>query len=397
MPISAELAFYQVVPQKYMFISYGFSWTQLLILVYIPVMLLISIFSTKSFLVKAPLKKSLIIVALICVGTYLSIMKIDKPAERISYKMEVAAYNNHWDEVIEYVAKNRQLCTVKNYDRDVNFYYDMALAKKNQLAVKMLTYPQLMGIDALFIDEPVVTALCLPISMFYYNVGLITNALHFAFEAQTSYPTSHYTMRYVIDCLILIGDYNTALEFMNKYEKNMFSRKYISNRKKIIQKIDDNSDPNFTKEYIHNIRATHPTEDFYLQGRQNNMLRLLMSNPKNQMASQYLLCSALLQNDLNLFVQILLSGVANVDLNNLPRIYQEAILLYWATSQDVKPETKQIKVSSYLKDSFSNFVKIMTSKAPNYEQVIAKKYPNTYWQYYCIDSPVVKGAYVILK
>lgn len=397
MPISAELAFYQIVPQVFMYTSFGFSCTQLFILLYIPIMLMIGVAGTKEFFVKKPLMVSSIIIALICAGSCVSGIKFDKRNERLSYKMEVAAYQNNWNEIIKYVTSNPKLCTVKNYDRNINFFYNLALAKKNQLATKLFSYPQLMGVDALFIDQPMATTICFPTSIFYYNLGLVTNSLHYALESQTSYPSGHYTMRQVIDCMIVIGDYRTAEKFLHKYEKNMFSRKYIQERRKIIGKIDDKTKRNFSQEHIQNLRVNHPTDDFYMQSSQNNMLKLLMANPKNQMASQYLVCSALLQNDLNLFVQILLSGVTNLDFNNLPKIYQEAILLYWATSKEVKEETKQIVVSSYIKDAFSDFVRIMTSKAPGYEQLIAQKYPKTYWKYYCLDSPVVRGPYVVLK
>ena len=51
LPISAEQAFYQIVPQVYMYTSFGFSCTHLLILLYIPVMLLIAVAGTKEFFV----------------------------------------------------------------------------------------------------------------------------------------------------------------------------------------------------------------------------------------------------------------------------------------------------------------------------------------------------------
>ncbi len=397
MPINAELAFYQLVPQKYMFITFGFRGIHLLVLFYIPIALLLGVAYTNQFFVKTSSKISIFIIAVICAGTYGLVKMYDKPTERISYKMEVAAFNNQWDNIIKYVKDNPELCTAEKYDRNINFYYDMALAKKNQLATKMLTYPQLLGIDALFLDEPVATVVCLPLAMFYYNMGLVTNSLHFALEAQTSYPSSHYTMRYVIDCLIMIGDYRTAEKFLDKYEKNMLSKKYINDRRKIINGREDVVDREFTQSYINGIREKHPRTDFYMQSRQNNMLQLLLVNPKNQMASQYLACSALLQNDLELFVQVLMSGIANVDMNNLPRLYQEAILLYRATSKDVRPDTEQIPVSSYLKDSFSDFIKIYTAKGANYKQVIAQKYSTSYWRYYCIDSPVVSGPRIVLK
>ena len=396
LPINAGLAFYQLVPQKYMFVSCPFNWTQLLILVFIPIVLVLGIAKTKLFSRWNPMIVSYGVILVICAGSFFLSNKADNKPERVSYKMAVAAYHNDWDEVISYVKDNPALCTHKNYDRNVNFYYDMALAKKNQLGSKMFNYPQLLGIDALFLDSPVAANVCLPTAMLYYNMGFITNALHYAFEAQTSYPSSHYTMRYVIDCLLIIGDYTTASKFLAKYEKDMLSRKFVESRKvlmnDLINKRDGNVETEFNTDFVRSVRESHPTDDFYMQNRQNNALKVLMANPQNPMASQYLLCSALLQNDLDLFVQIIMTGLTNLDNNNLPKIFQEAIILYWATAKDVKEATRQINISSYIKNSFSEFVKIMSTESSNRKDLALEKFPKTYWTYYYFDSPKVTGV-----
>ncbi|MBR5168835.1 MAG: hypothetical protein IKW86_12320 [Salinivirgaceae bacterium] len=391
LPISSEAAFYLTVPQKPMYTAFGFSFQQLLALVYIPVALLLGFAGTKWFASEKPTAIAIALPLLICGGSVWLTKKYDNPMERLSFKMEVAVYQNDWDQIIRYVNDNPEVCERENYDRYVNFYYNMALAKKNQLGEKIFTYPQLLGNKALFIDEPVATSVCLPLAMFYYNAGLITNSLRFAFEAQTTYTTSHYVMRYVIDCLIIIGDNQSAAKFLAQYEKNMLSCKYVEERKKMIleaDSVDYVSDSDFSRSVVQGIRAAHPTDDFYMQNEQNNMLKLLRANRNNQMAGQYLACSALLNNDLEQFVQIIKSGLLNIDYNNMPRAYQEAILLYRASTKNVEPEIQQISISPFVQRTFSEFAKLMASKMPDRNQMVALRFPKTYWKYYFVDNPI---------
>ena len=389
LPISSEAAFYLTVPQKPMYTAFGFSFQQLLALVYVPVALLLGFAGAKWFASEKPTAIAIALPLLICGASVWLTKKYDNPMERLSFKMEVAAYQNDWDRIISYVNDDPDVCERDNYDRYVNFYYNMALAKKNQLGDKIFTYPQLLGNKALFIDEPVATSVCLPLAMFYYNAGLITNSLRYAFEAQTTYTTSHYVMRYVIDCLIIIGDYQSAAKFLAQYEKNMLSSKYIDERKKMLIEADSvDFDSDFNRSVVHSIRAAHPTDDFYMQNEQNNMLKLLRANRNNQMAGQYLACSALLNNDLEQFVQIIKSGLLNIDYNNMPRAYQEAILLYRASTKNVEPEIQQINISPFVQRTFSEFAKLMASKMPDRNQMVALRFPKTYWKYYFVDNPI---------
>ncbi len=387
LPISSEAAFYKVFPHSFMYTNFGFTISQLFILLFIPILLLIGIFKEKILSVLKPLWAKACVLCVLFVGVFFLAKNYDNPMERLAYKMEVAAYHNDWDKILSYVKKNPKVFERKNYDRNVNFYYCLALAEKNQLADKMFNYPQMLGIDALFLDEPVATSVCLPVAMFYYDLGLVTNALHYAFEAQTTFTSSHYTMRYVVDCLIIIGDYDLAKEFLTKYEKTMFSRKYVAERLKIINGLD-NVDSDFTLDYLRKTREAHVVEDFYMHGRQNNMLMILMANRENKVAAQYIACSLLLQNDLESFIKVIKSGILNIDNNNLPKAYQEAIILYLATAENVDPEIEQIKLSSYIRNSFSDFARVMTSKPENLRDVIDEKFPKTYWRYFYFDNPI---------
>lgn len=389
LPIKPNAAFYDMRPQEQMFSSFKLTPALYMLYVCLPASMLVGY----AYRWISDGKKSLLItitaVAILAGCTVVSQLKHDNRVERIGFKMEVAAYNKDWNQIIKYVKKNKWLTEVENYERNVNFFYDMALAETNQLADKMFSYPQILGIEGLFLDRPTATNVCFPVSMFYYNAGFITSALHFAFEAQTVYVNSHYLMQMVIDCLIIIGDYNSALIFLNKYRDTMFSKKYYIDR---MSYIDGGFVTEFEKQNISEIRKNHPKKDFYISGQQNNMLQLLLANRKNKIADQYLTCSALLQNDLDLFIDLITEGYSNVNYNSLPRAYQEAVILYRALNKDVKEGVEKFNIQPYIEDQMVAFQQLVNSHPSNLNEIVKTRFANTYWKYYFFECPKITGV-----
>lgn len=388
MPIKPEGAFYDIRPQKLMYVSFKNSIVPYWYFISLPALVAIGYAYSRIQIEKKAMLISVSAVVLIAAGTVFFQHQHDNPIERAGFKMEVAAYQKDWNWILRYMKKNKQLSEKSCYDRYVNFYYDMALAQNNQLADKIFYYPHLLGDQGLFLDKPMATNIGYPVALFYYNMGFVTSALHFAFEAQSTYTESHYVMRMVIDCLIIIGDYTTAYKFMDKYGHNMFSGKFIADRRRFIA---GSKNTDLSRDYVNEVRKHHPKKDFYMQDRENNMYQVLLANNDNNIASQYLLCTTLLRCDLDLFADLLLKGYYNVGNNNLPRAFQEALLLYRATSGDVKAGVEKYQIQPYIESKFNEFKRLTNTKAANLKELVEKNFPNTYWTYYFIDSPRVTG------
>lgn len=388
LPVKPNVAFYSILPQLLMYTTFKVSFEMFLLFAFMPLSLILAIAFTKFTLGKKQVLFTLVAYLLILSGSALLAKNHDKRIERISFKMQLAVYQQDWDKVIGYVKDNPFLTERKYYSRNVNFYYDMALAYKGQLGDKMFTFPQLYGDEGLFFDKPVATNICLPLATFYYDMGFVTGALHYAFEAQTTYPNSPYLMEYVIDCLITIGDYTSAQIFLNKYEDIMMSRKFVADRRAFIE---GRANTELSASYIDQIRANHPKKDFYTSWGQNNVLQIFSANNENLVASQYLVCCALLRCDFDLFTDLLVKGYAYFDNNNMPKAYQEALVLYLAMNKDVKPGVEKIKIQPYIIDQFKNFQQVANSNSPKKMETIFSKFGNTYWTYYYIDNPKVTG------
>lgn len=393
LPVKPNAAFYDMRPQEQMFIVFDLSAVLYLLYLFIPLMMLLA----KAYVwLGSEKKRQIVTIALVVLSLAASKFgqhKRDQLPERMGFKMEVAAYNNDWNQIVNLVKQNESLKQREKYSQMVNFYYNMALAAKGQMGDKMFSYPQRLGINGLFINEPMATISCLPMAMLFHQAGLATNALHYAFEAQSTYTSSHYVMPYVVDNLLIIGDYQNASKYLEKYSHVLFSGKYVEDRKKYIE---GERDTEFARS-VDNIRSKHPQSDFYMANSQYDMLKIVNYDKDNQFATQYLIASALLQGDLDMFMKLILGGYTNLNYNSLPRAYQEAVLLYRSLYKEVLPGTEKPQVQPYIAEQFKSFQQIMSRQGNNARSIVESRYIDTYWGYYFFVNPNVTGVSVRKK
>ncbi|MBO7496620.1 MAG: hypothetical protein J6T98_08695 [Salinivirgaceae bacterium] len=382
LPVRPANAFYDVRPQEQMFIVFDLKAVLYMLFVYVPALVIVGNVYNRYAEEKKTNLITLASVVLIAVCTVFFQQKRDNYPERVGYKMEVAAYNKDWNQILNYVKNNSELKDYGCYNQKVNFYYNMALAVKGQLPDKMFSYPQRMGINGLFVDDPIATVICLPTTILFDQMGFTTDALHYAFEAQTTYENSHYIMRYVIDNLLVIGDYYNVSKYLEKYKHVMLSGKYVKNREKYLNGIVTNLDG----KNVESIRKKHPKRDFYMGNSQYDVLQVVMTDKDNAFASQYLFASALLQNDLDLFYNLLLRGYGNLNYNNLPRAYQEAIVLYRSFNKSA-PGLDKLNIQSFIVEQFKSFQNVVSDDRSDIREIVQDKFANTYWKYYFFDNP----------
>ncbi|MBR6083202.1 MAG: hypothetical protein IKP62_09785 [Salinivirgaceae bacterium] len=389
LPIKPNAAFYDMRPQEMMFTSFNLSAVLYLLYLYPPLMLLLTKAYGRISKERTQAIVTIAVALVVVVSAVAGQQKRDNLPERIGFRMGAAAYHNDWNQIINYVKENEEIRKSENYDRFVNFFYNMALAAKGQLCDKMFSYPQRLGESGLFINEPMATVSCLPMTILFHQVGLATNALHYAFEAQSTYTSSHYVMRYVIDELLIIGDYESADKYLAKYSNTMFSKRFVDDRRKFLA---GESDTEFAKGGYDVIRSKHPRKDFYMKNSQYDMLNVVMNDQDNMFATEYLVASVLLEADLDKFMKLILSGYCKMNLNALPRACQEAVALYRALYKDVLPGTEKAQVQSYILNPFKSFQQVVSRNGSDVRGIVDSRFTDTYWRYYFFLNPKVTGV-----
>jgi hypothetical protein len=176
------------------------------------------------------------------------------------------------------------------------------------------------------------------------------------------------------------GNTGAARVYLGALNKTLFDAGWARGW---LEKIE--RDPNLSSdEEIQRLRSLIPTTDRDFQPTNDNLLLdLLDKNRHNRMAFEYLEAFYLLTTQLDKFVENL-DRLNDFDYVGIPRVYEEAILLYsYNTKKKVEIPGREISVES--RERFNNFLKVLfgryggDKKAAFYE--LAKDYGDSSFFY----------------
>ena len=172
----------------------------------------------------------------------------------------------------------------------------------------------------------------------YWQLGLVNTAQRYAFEAMEAIPCYAKSCRAVkrlAETNLVNGQYAVARKYLLMLEKTVAYRKWARNTMKLLgdeQAID--AHPVYGR-----MRQLRLEDDFLFSEQELDKImgQLLMHNPKNGMALQYLLLYPLLERDINKFMNYM-TYVDGLKLGYRPRICQEAIAFAFAQRGQQPPQ-----------------------------------------------------------
>jgi hypothetical protein len=304
----------------------------------------------------------------------------DNRRERFSAKMMFKAELSEW----QYIIDNAK--SFEEYDRNTNFFYDLAVAMTGQMSQKLFDYPQLLGNEGLLIEEPMVGGVCYPTSTMYFNIGQIPQSLHYAYESIIYYKHSPYVLRRIIDCLIIANRYDEAEIFLKQLERNMLAHRFVRSRRRFIAGLGTRLLP---QEFVDGKRNLAVKEDYIMSPPYRNFEALFLANKNNQQALDYLLCYLLLAKDLENFFNVLESS--NYDPKHLPKHYQEAVAIYKATVQHPRKYAAEVSIDPMISRRFVEFGTICNRNGASAYKTVKQSFADTYWIYYTFENPMSKN------
>lgn len=302
-------------------------------------------------------------------------------------KVQVSYYasNSDWEMVLK-SAKN-----VDGYDIFTNVEYNRALANMGTLAENLFSYAQLAGPSGLFVDEKVTSDIPFICSDQYYDLGFMHESQHWAFEAQTIFPNSPRLLKRLVLINLVNGQYDLAKRYLHQLKDNMLYGDWVDRYQKYIE------DTTLVgkDEQLSWKRKCEPLENFTASNAYLKLTKLLEANPGNRLASDYLLCSVLLDGDLATFKN-LLDKSSHLIRSPLPRVYDEALVLYYYMTRKA-PVPGEIRYSAERQKQFIAFTKAIKPYKNNWQsarQSLAGEFGNTYWYYLKCLSPKVTKAQI---
>lgn len=214
----------------------------------------------------------------------------------------------------------------------------------------------------------------------YFRLGLVNTAQRLAFEAMEAIPNynkSPRVMKRLAETNMINGEYKVAEKYLKMLEKTVFYRPWaqrtlamLGNEKAI------NEHPLYGT-----LRQYRLQEDFLFSDRELDKIcgHLVMHNPDNLVAIQYLLMIPLLDRDEQRFMQYFQYVQKKLRYN--PRSCQEAVALAYMQQYGKLPDGM---VSPYVAQQLNEFGRIYSSAGKDAPELRAFK--NTAWYYLLVGE-----------
>jgi hypothetical protein len=255
---------------------------------------------------------------------------------------------------------------------------NLALAKTGRLSSLMFALKQ--NREDLFLDYERKEMTPLLASEPFYNLGLINFAQMFAMETVESTVNVKYPSRSFIriaSTYLINGQYDIALKYLKPLSHTIFYQKWADDCISLLnheERIDN--DP-----YWGAMRRINTKYDFYYNsGQMDVALRfLLLSNPENKVAYEYLLAHYLLQKNLDGFLEYI-PLAEKLKYSRLPKAWEEAAIYVASRIQGEIPQLSKYQPGQESIDRIKSYAELFSTQNKD-TSLIRREFGDTYWYY----------------
>jgi hypothetical protein len=318
------------------------------------------------------------------VAWFLFVKSFDPFKKKLVY-LDYYAQNEQWNEILKLAE------TFDVYDFRVNYQVNRAYANLGTLGENLFNYPQLLGSNGLFLDTSTLNgSFTMPISDLYFDLGFMSESLHWAFEAQTLLPNSPRILKRIILIYIVNEKYELAQKFLNVLNKNMLYRDWVKKYQEYITNPGLAANDNL----IAQKRQFSPKKAEINLGPFPNLRLLIDTNHNNRMAFDYMVTLCILDFYSVDFINYI-SQYSYYGTKKLPRAWGEALSFYIVKNKSVPAFVTGETVNKADVERMKAFNAGMVKYGKNIEQAKAAlrgNFENTFWYYMVFLNPKVTNA-----
>lgn len=315
----------------------------------------------------------------VAAGLYVVIQKWVFPSLNTQKKsvllVDYYTLRGEWKKAIDAALSSRE------YDLFVNYNYNRAVYNAGKLGEWFFRYPQLLGADGLFPDKITSGQIALAASNFYYELGYVSEALHWAYEAQSTTPYNPLVLQQLVKVHLIERRPQAAATYLGILKTAFFQDDFV---RKYATYLRDTSligkDPEFQE------KSSFMPLNTNTPGTINQRFKLLLQfNGNNRRALEFLAMYYLLSHQVGDFVNILPQIMQYYE--QLPTLYQEALVLFVAkTNANIRYAFKEDIIQS-VRQFFEYFHKYSDRKEA--QNALVQHYLGSYLYYVAFQSPVV--------
>lgn len=242
----------------------------------------------------------------------------------------------------------RSATSLKEYSFGANLNYNLAMGKTGQMSQRIFDFFQIRGTMSLQPDIDISSEHAFISADFYYEIGFMSEARHWAYEALVFYPHSPRALEMLVKVHIILEEYRAANRCLQILQKGMVNRKLIRTYGPMLENhrlIAENAEIMAKRKCIPAEKELNPY--IHLRFRE-----LLDANGANEKARQYLLVYYLMDGDLMAFSD-LYEHEGNRSATHSP-VYEEALLIHRIEndlSTDMVPAISEATFDRYRKFS----------------------------------------------
>ena len=296
----------------------------------------------------------------------------DKELES-TIKIGSLAYQDNWKEVKRMAASHES-------DMYGPFYWNLCNAREGRLADELLSGRWGKASDVLFLSTGSGDSY---FSIVYYidallEMGDVSQATDCALLFQTVMPGCYSSriLRRLAQISVVAGDYEVASKYLDILSRTRNHREWAC---ELLECLDSGNIPD---QYLRWRSRASSHDRFFGQGDTRGALEIIASdNPSNKTAIDYLLCSYLLDKNVNNFVnqydRFYLNSLDRV--GPVPEIYQEALLVNVNSKESLMETVGKYRISQ---NTVDRYMSIMEARAASDDpNVMPRNLTGTYWNY----------------
>jgi hypothetical protein len=324
----------------------------------------------------------LILVLLTAGAVFLSFNRFDKTLLQAEEDVRM----NRWQELIDNVAVQ------KFASNQLIHYIYRALYHTNRLSTDLFFYSRADGAQDILFSKEIGQFAPWAYSDFFFDVGLLNESQHWAFEALTIHGPTVWVLQRLAEINILKGEKLAALKFLKNLENTLFSKKWAKKYEQYLENpglIDQNP-------LLRRARANASNQDFITinQNPYSALESLFQRNKSNKMVFEYLSTYDLLTVRLESFMARM-PLLKDYGYREIPRIFEEAIVVYLSIKKLPFFEIPGMSVNRNTSDRFIEFQKVYASYKGDKNAAfpeLSRKFSQTYWFYLMYKKPVSQGT-----
>ncbi len=360
-----------------------------IISIHILVILIIGLFSNKKWVSDFTLRIPLFFIrnwVIIFLSALMVVFYSSLFIHEGKYNKEIEYYASigKWNKVLDY--KNK----VELNDRISRFLLNQALYHTGRMSEDLFLVPQEWGEHTLILTMTFNRECTIYNSDLFFDMGFIKAAEYWALESQTNKVYSPRILIRLATCALLLKDYPVAHKYLSVLKKSLVYKKSAN---KMLTYFNDKDVSKLKNKMIGQKKIHHNIVYINNNRPDLNLIQILKEDKNNRMAFEYLMSYYLLQNELGAFKQSLTNYVDGIGFARTPKIYQEALLLYYMSTKAPMEQYLSTIDKNILK-RFSQFNKTLIEYNMNGKLArkdLNKRFGDTYWYYVRYLSPKTTG------